>query len=62
MVETVRGPVPAGELGRVLPHEHVLVDFVGADQVSPSRYDGDRVFATVLPHLKQARRTLGLGQ
>ena len=55
IVETVRGPIATTELGRVLPHEHVLVDFVGADQVSPSRYDGDRVFASVLPHLKQAR-------
>jgi phosphotriesterase-related protein len=36
-------------------HEHVLVDFIGADHVSPARYDRDQVFATVLPHLKQAR-------
>ena len=25
-VETVRGPVPADELGFVLPHEHIIVD------------------------------------
>jgi phosphotriesterase-related protein len=39
-------------------HEHVLVDFVGAPQVSPSRYDADEAFRVVLPHLRQAR-TLG---
>jgi phosphotriesterase-related protein len=54
VVQTVRGPVPASELGRTLPHEHVLVDFVGADQVSPLRYDAEQVTATVLPHLRQA--------
>lgn len=53
-VMTVRGPVAAATLGRVLPHEHVLVDFVGADQVSPERYDAGNVFEFVLPHLRQA--------
>ena len=37
-------------------HEHVLVDFIGAAQVSPSRYDANAVFAAVLPHLQQVRR------
>ena len=50
-VATVRGPVDAGALGTTLVHEHVLVDFVGADRVSPSRYDADEAFAVVLPHL-----------
>jgi phosphotriesterase-related protein len=55
VVETVGGPVAATQLGRVLPHEHVLVDFIGADAVSPARYDADQVFALVLPHLKRVR-------
>lgn len=55
MIQTVRGPAPADTLGRVLPHEHILVDFIGADQVSPGRYDADEVYRTALPHLKQAR-------
>lgn len=58
-IETVRGSIPPGALGRTLPHEHVLVDFVGADQVSASRYDAQKVFDTVLPHLRKAR-ALGL--
>lgn len=52
-IQTVRGPVAAAALGRTLPHEHVLVDFVGAAAVSPARYDADRVFASVLPHLRR---------
>lgn len=54
-VMTVTGTVAADELGTMLPHEHVLVDFIGADGVSPDRYDPDEVFRVMLPHLKQAR-------
>lgn len=55
VIHTVRGPVPARDLGRVLPHEHVLVDFVGADAFSAARYDADAVVESVLPHLRRAR-------
>ena len=54
-VQTVTGAVPAGRLGLTLMHEHVLVDFVGAAQVSRSRYDADEAFRTILPHLAQVR-------
>ncbi len=54
-VSTVTGDVPVRDLGMVLMHEHVLVDFVGADQVSRSRYDAEEVFRVALPHLQQAR-------
>ncbi len=50
-IYTVRGPVAPGDLGVTLMHEHVLVDFVGADEVSRARYDPDEVFKTALPHL-----------
>ena len=55
MIETVCGPLAPEKLGRVLTHEHVLVDFIGADQVSPDRYDRDEVFAVMLPHLKAVK-------
>ena len=57
-VQTVTGPVAADRLGLTLMHEHVLVDFVGAEQVSRSRYDADVAFKMILPHLTQLR---GLG-
>jgi phosphotriesterase-related protein len=50
-VLTVKGPLDAAELGTTLVHEHVLVDFVGADKVSRQRYEADEAFRTVLPHL-----------
>lgn len=57
-IQTATGAVEADRLGVTLMHEHVMVDFIGADRVSASRYDADQVFRTVLPHLRQVR---GLG-
>ena len=54
-VDTVTGAVAAADLGMVLMHEHVMVDFIGADKVSRSRYDADEVFRVALPHLRQLR-------
>jgi phosphotriesterase-related protein len=51
---TVDGPIAAADLGVALAHEHVLVDFIGATEVGPHRYDHEQVVAAVLPHLKQA--------
>ena len=53
-VMTVRGQVNAASLGAVLMHEHVMVDFIGADKVDPNRYNRDEVFRTALPFLQQA--------
>lgn len=55
VLQTVLGPVPATQLGRVLIHEHVLVDFAGADVASPDRYDADEVFALLKPRLDDAK-------
>jgi phosphotriesterase-related protein len=51
-VQTVRGEVEPRQLGTALVHEHVLVDFIGAERVSRSRYSADEVFAAALPRLK----------
>lgn len=52
-VMTVRGRIRAEEMGTTLTHEHVLVDFIGAKEISRKRYDSQRVFETVLPHLRE---------
>lgn len=54
-IMTVQGPLPPNEMGPTLPHEHVLVDFVGAEEVDPRRYNQEEAFATALPHLRRAR-------
>jgi phosphotriesterase-related protein len=51
-VMTVRGPVPAGELGLALPHEHVVVDFLGAEKAAGRRYDVEAAVELALPHLR----------
>ena len=51
----MRGAVPAEKLGVTLMHEHVLVDFIGADKVSRSRYRPAEVFRVALPFLKKIR-------
>lgn len=55
IIMTVRGPVSPDALGFTLPHEHVLVDFVGADQIHEGRYDREDVVRVVLPHLRQVK-------
>jgi phosphotriesterase-related protein len=54
-VITVNGPVDPAHMGLTLPHEHVMVDFVGADKVSKRRYRPDDVIATMLPYMREAR-------
>jgi predicted metal-dependent phosphotriesterase family hydrolase len=55
-VNTVLGPVAASALGTTLIHEHVLVDVIGADKATPSRYDAEDVFRVALPKLEEVRK------
>ena len=52
---TVKGEISAKQMGKTLPHEHVLVDFIGADSVSRDRYDQEEVIKVVLPYLKEIK-------
>jgi predicted metal-dependent phosphotriesterase family hydrolase len=56
MIHTVRGPIDVGQMGVTLVHEHVLVDFAGAEKVSRSRYDADEAFRAILPRLQELQR------
>lgn len=53
-VMTVLGPIQPADLGSALAHEHVLVDFAGADKISPGRYDASEAFDVALPYLRRA--------
>jgi phosphotriesterase-related protein len=50
-IRTVRGAIAPGALGTTLIHEHVLVDFIGADQITPDRWNRAEVVERVLPYL-----------
>jgi phosphotriesterase-related protein len=54
-IVTVQGPLAPEKLGVTLPHEHVLVDFIGADKVSRGRYDPPEVVKAALPHLQRIK-------
>lgn len=55
VIYTVTGPVSANKIGFTLPHEHVLVDFIGADSVNANRYNADSVFMKLLPFLVELK-------
>ncbi|GAG00627.1 unnamed protein product, partial [marine sediment metagenome] len=52
-IMTVTGPISPDQMGITLTHEHILVDFIGVEQVSKDRYDPEEVFKVALPFLKQ---------
>ncbi|TVQ23567.1 MAG: phosphotriesterase [Spirochaetaceae bacterium] len=54
-IMTVTGPVEPKDFGFTLPHEHILVDFIGAAEVGPHRYNADHVVETMQPYLEAAR-------
>jgi len=54
-IQTVKGKINPAELGVTLIHEHVLVDFIGADKISPERWNHEDVIKKVLPYLLEAR-------
>ncbi|MFB3922851.1 MAG: phosphotriesterase [Terriglobia bacterium] len=58
-VMTVLGEMPANGLGRTLMHEHVMVDFIGADKIAPGRYDPEEVFKIALAHLEKLKAVGG---
>lgn len=53
---TVSGEINSSDLGSTLIHEHVLVDFIGADKIQPSRWNHDQVIDKVLPYLLEAKQ------
>ncbi|MGI9544329.1 MAG: phosphotriesterase [Cyclobacteriaceae bacterium] len=52
-VQTVTG-IEAPEAGEIwLSHEHILVDFIGADSIRSTRWDRDSVIEEIAPFLKE---------
>ncbi|WP_153640108.1 phosphotriesterase [Prolixibacter sp. NT017] len=55
-IMTVTGEIPASQMGVTLSHEHILVDFIGADSISPDRYNREDVVKRVLPYLEALKQ------
>lgn len=54
-IQTVQGPIKPSQLGVTLIHEHIIVDFIGADKFDKNRYNPDEVFEVMLPYLKEVK-------
>lgn len=52
-IMTVLGPISASEMGTTLAHEHILVDFIGADSTGYHRWDKEAVIDKALPFLEE---------
>jgi phosphotriesterase-related protein len=55
-VMTVNGPEYPGKMGITLEHEHILVDFIGADSTGYFRWNRDSVIKKALPALLEAKQ------
>lgn len=53
---TVSGEIPCSEIGKTLHHEHLLVDFIGADSTGYHRWDKEKVVEKVLPYLLEIKK------
>jgi len=56
-IHTVLGPILPSSLGFTLPHEHVTVDFVGAEKTNRGRWNSGEVIARLQPYLLAAKRS-----
>jgi len=56
-VRTVRGEIPVSLMGKTLHHEHLLVDFIGADSTGYHRWNKAEVVKKVLPYLLEIKKS-----
>lgn len=54
-VITVDGTISASDMDTTLVHEHVLVDWIGADSTGYHRWDREKVVERVLPYFLDAK-------
>lgn len=56
VVMTVTGPISPFEMGLSLIHEHVMVDFIGADSTGEHRWERPEVIRITQPYLEQINK------
>lgn len=54
-VMTVQGKIRPAKMGMTLIHEHILVDFIGAENYDPKRWDRAAVVEKVMPYLQEVK-------
>lgn len=56
LIQTVSGPKVVNQQQLWLTHEHILVDFIGADSIQPSTQRHPAIVNTISPHLESAKK------
>lgn len=54
-IMTISGVIPADSMGLSLIHEHVFLDWTGADSIQPQDWDNEAAFKTILPDLLEMK-------
>lgn len=54
-IMTINGPINTSKMGTTLIHEHFLVDFIGAKEISTKRWDRVEVVNKVTPYILAAK-------
>ncbi len=54
-VQSVKGPVDPSQGAIWLSHEHLLVDFIGADSINQNRWNHDSVMQAIVPFLEEIK-------
>ena len=55
LINSVTGPVTVSPGENWLSHEHILVEFIGADSIDPKRWNHDTVINSTLPYLEEIK-------
>ena len=55
VIQSVTGTVTAAPGEVWLSHEHILVDFIGADSIDSKKWDHDSVINTLSPYLEEVK-------
>ena len=55
-INTVTGGISIKKMGKTLAHEHLLVDFIGADSTGYHRWNKEEVIEKVLPYLIEIKK------
>ena len=55
-IMTVTGPIDPEDTGNILTHEHILVDFIGANETGYHRWDREEVAAVTAPYIDEVKK------
>ncbi len=55
-IMTINGPIQPSEMGKTLIHEHVFLDWSGADRIDPKNWNSDEAYEVILPFLLEVKK------